>query len=103
MKKEIVSKSFGLIIKEAFLFLVIRAVSLASDFFATIVNQAAGSMEIERLKGETSLAFSEFVINHQGSFTAIFGFAIFLLALIMVFILFKDGNKILKLLKERKE
>ena len=50
MKKEIVSKSFGLIIKEAFLFLVIRAVSLASDFFATIVNQAAGSMEIERLK-----------------------------------------------------
>lgn len=103
MKKEIVSKSFGLIIKEAFLFLIIRAVSLASDFFAIIVNQAAGSMEIDRLKGGTSLVFSEFVINHQGSFTAIFGFAIFLLALIMVFVLFKDGNKILKFLKKGKE
>ena len=103
MKKEIVSKSFGLIIKEAFIFLVIRIVLLAQRFFETIVNQAASNVEIERMKGEVSYAFANFVINHQNSFTAIFTFINFLLWLLIIFILFKDGNKIINLIKNEKE
>ena len=103
MKKEIVSKSFGLIIKEAFIFLVIRIVLLVQSFFETVVNQAASNVEIERMKGEVSYAFANFVINHQNSFKAIFTFIIFLLWLLFIFILFKDGNKIIKLIKKEKE
>ena len=103
MKKEIVSKSFGLIIKEAFIFLVIRIVLLAQSFFETVVNQAASNVEIERMKGEVSYAFANFVINHQDSFTAIFTFISFLLWLLIIFILFKDGNKIINLIKNEKE
>lgn len=103
MKKEIVSKSVGLVIKEAFLFLAIRIVLLAQSFFTTVINQTAGELEIQRLKGEVSLAVSEFVINHQGSFTAIFTFVIFLLWLLALFILFKNGNEIINLIKNGKE
>ena len=103
MKKEIVSKSFGLIIKEAFIFLIIRIVLLAQSFFETIVNQAASNAEIERMKGEVSYAFANFVINHQSSFTAIFTFINFLLWLLIIFILFKDGNKIINLIKNERE
>lgn len=103
MKKEIVSKSFALIIKEAFIFLVIRIVLLAQRFFETVVNQAASNVEIERMKGEVSYAFANFVINHQDSFTAIFTFINFLLWLLVIFILFKDGNKIINLIKNGKE
>lgn len=103
MKKEIVSKSFGLIIKEAFIFLVIRIVLLAQSFFETVVNQAASNVEIERMKGEVSYAFANFVINHQDSFTAIFTFISFLLWLLAIFILFRDGNKIINLIKKEKE
>ena len=103
MKKEIVSKSFGLIIKEAFIFLVIRIVLLAQSFFETVVNQAASNVEIERMKGEVSYAFANFVINHQDSFAAIFTFISFLLWLLVIFILFRDGNKIINLIKNEKE
>ena len=103
MKKEIVSKSFGLIIKEAFIFLIIRIVLLAQSFFETVVNQAASNVEIERMKGEVSYAFANFVINHQNNFKAIFTFIIFLLWLLIIFILFKDGNKIINLIKNKKE
>ena len=103
MKKEIVSKSFGLIVKEAFMFLVIRIVLLAQSFFETIANQAASNVEIDRVKGEVSYAFANFVINHQDSFTAIFTFISFLLWLLAIFILFKDGNKIINLIKNEKE
>ena len=103
MKKEIVSKSFGLIIKEAFIFLIIRIVLLAQSFFETVVNQAASNVEIDRMKGEVSYAFVNFVINHQDSFTAIFTFISFLLWLLAIFILFKDGNKIINLIKNEKE
>ncbi|MDD7767696.1 MAG: hypothetical protein PT936_02455 [Treponema sp.] len=103
MKKEIVSKSFGLIIKEAFMFLVIRIVLLAQSFFETVANQAASNIEIERMKGEVSYAFANFVINHQDSFTAIFTFISFLLWLLAIFILFRDGNKIINLIKNEKE
>ena len=101
MKKEIVSKSFGLIIKEAFIFLLIRIVLLAQSFFETVANQAASNVEIDRMKGEVSYAFANFVI--QNSFTAIFTFIIFLLWLLIIFILFKDGNKIIDLIKKEKE
>ena len=100
MKKEIISKSFGLIIKEAFIFLLIRIVLLAQSFFETVANQAASNIEIERMKGEVSYAFANFVINHQNSFTAIFTFIIFLLWLLIIFILFKDVNKIIKFNKK---
>lgn len=103
MKKEIVSKSFGLIIKEAFMLLVIRIVLLAQSFFETVANQAASNVEIDRMKGEVSYAFANFVINHQGKFTAIFTFISFLLWLLVIFILFKDGNKIINLIKNEKE
>ena len=103
MKKEIVSKSFGLIIKEAFIFLIIRIVLLAQSFFETVVNQAASNVEIERMKGEVSYAFANFVINHQNSFTSIFTFINFLLWLLAIFILFRDGNKIINLIKNEKE
>ena len=100
MKKEIVSKSFGLIIKEAFIFLLRRIVLLAQSFFETVANQAASNVEIDRMKGEVSYAFANFVINHQNSFTAIFTFIIFLLWLLIIFILFKDVNKIIKFNKK---
>ena len=103
MKKEIVSKSFGLIIKEAFIFLIIIIVLLAQSFFETVVNQAASNVEIERMKGEVSYAFANFVINHQNSFTSIFTFINFLLWLLAIFILFMDGNKIINLIKNKKE
>ena len=103
MKKEIVSKSFGLIIKEAFMLLVIRIVLLAQSFFETVANQAASNIEIERMKGEVSYAFANFVINHQNSFTSIFTFINFLLWLLAIFILFRDGNKIINLIKNEKE
>lgn len=103
MKKEIVSKSFGLIIKEAFILLAIKIVLLAKSFFETVVNQIASNIEIERIKGEVSYAFANFVINHQNSFTAIFTFINFLLWLLIIFILFKDGNKIINLIKNEKE
>lgn len=103
MKKEIVSKSFGLIIKEAFMLLVIRIVLLTQSFFETVANQAASNVEIDRMKGEVSYAFANFVINHQDSFTAIFTFISFLLWLLAIFILFKDGNKIINLIKNEKE
>ena len=100
MKKEIVSKSFGLVIKEAFIFLLIRIVLLTQSFFEAVANQAASNIEIERMKGEVSYAFANFVINHQNSFTAIFTFIIFLLWLLIIFILFKDVNKIIKFNKK---
>ena len=103
MKKEIVSKSFGLVVKEAFMLLVIRIVLLAQGFFETVANQAASNVEIDRMKGEVSYAFANFVINHQDSFTAIFTFISFLLWLLVIFILFKDGNKIINLIKNEKE
>ena len=104
MKKEIVSKSFGLIVKEAFMFLLIRGVVLlAQSFFETVANQAASNVEIDRMKGEVSYAFANFVINHQNSFTAIFTFINFLLWLLVIFILFKDGNKIINLIKNERE
>ena len=103
MKKEIVNKSFGLIVKEAFMFLLIRVVLLAQSFFETVANQAASNVEIDRMKGEVSYAFANFVINHQNSFTAIFTFINFLLWLLIMFILFKDGNKIIDLIKKEKE
>lgn len=103
MKKEIISKSFGLIIKEAFIFLIIRIVLLAQSFFETVANQAASNIEIERMKGEVSYAFANFVINHQNSFTSIFTFINFLLWFLAIFILFMDGNKIINLIKNEKE
>lgn len=103
MKKEIVSKSFGLIIKEAFIFLIIRIVLLVQSFFETVANQAASNIEIGRMKGEVSYAFANFVINHQNSFTSIFIFINFLLWLLAIFILFRDGNKIINLIKNEKE
>ena len=103
MKKEIISKSFGLIIKEAFMFLVIRIVLLTQRFFETVANQAASNVEIERMKGEVSYAFANFVINHQNSFTSIFTFINFLLWLLAIFILFMDENKIINLIKNKKE
>ena len=103
MKKEIVSKSFGLVVKEAFMFLIIRIVLLTQSFFETVANQAASNVEIDRMKGEVSYAFANFVINHQDSFTAIFTFISFLLWLLVIFILFKDGNKIINLNKNKKE
>ena len=103
MKKEIVSKSFGLVVKEAFMFLIIRSVLLTQSFFETVANQAASNVEIDRMKGEVSYAFANFVINHQDSFTAIFTFISFLLWLLVIFILFKDGNKIINLIKNKKE
>ena len=103
MKKEIVSKSFGLVVKEAFMLLVIRIMLLAQSFFETVANQAASNVEIDRMKGEVSYAFANFVINHQDSFTAIFTFISFLLWLLAIFILFKDGNKIINLIKNEKE
>ena len=103
MKKEIVSKSFGLVVKEAFMLLVIRIVLLVQSFFETVANQAASNVEIDRMKGEVSYAFANFVINHQDSFTAIFTFISFLLWLLVIFILFKDGNKIINLIKNEKE
>ena len=103
MKKEIVSKSFGLVVKEAFMFLVIRIVLLAQSFFETVANQAASNVEIDRMKGEVSYAFANFLINHQGKFTAIFTFISFLLWLLVIFILFKDGNKIINLIKNERE
>lgn len=103
MKKEIISKSFALVVKEAFMLLVIRIVLLAQSFFETVANQAASNVEIDRMKGEVSYAFANFVINHQDSFTAIFTFISFLLWLLVIFILFKDGNKIINLIKNEKE
>ena len=103
MKKEIVSKSFGLVVKEAFMLLVIRIVLLAQSFFETVANQAASNVEIDRMKGEVSYAFANFVINHQDSFTAIFTFINFLLWLLIIFILFKDGYKFIYLIKNEKE
>ncbi len=102
IKKELVNKSFGLVIKEAFIAMAIRVVVLAQSFFATVVNQAASNVEIERMKGEASLAFSEFVINHQNSLVACFTFVAFLLWLLAIYILFRDGNKILNLIKNGK-
>ena len=103
MKKEIVSKSFGLVVKEAIMFLIIRIVLLTQSFFETVANQAASNVEIDRMKGEVSYAFANFVINHQDSFTAIFTFISFLLWLLVIFILFKDGNKIINVIKNKKE
>lgn len=100
MIKTIVSKSIFLAIKESIIFIFIRMFSLARDFFEVVINQAAAASEIERLRGETTLAFSEFIINHQGSFLSIFGFGIFLLVLLALYIFWKDCYNILKIIKE---
>ena len=102
VKKELVGKSFDLVIKEVFVAMAIRVVVLAQSFFATVVNQAASNIEIERMKGEASLAFSKFVMDHQNSFVAGFTFVAFLLWLLAIYILFRDGNKILNLIKNGK-
>lgn len=103
MKNEIVSDTFYLVIKETFIFLAIRIVSLVQDLFTTIINQAASNIEIERMKGEVSYAFANFVINHQSSFTAIFVIINFLLWILAISVLVRDGNNIINLIKNGKE
>jgi hypothetical protein len=101
MKNELViSKSIALVIKEAFICLAIRIVTLAQGFFAIMVNQMAGNLEIQRLNHETSLAVSEFVINNQSSFTFLFTFFALLLWIAAVYILIKDVIKIVKIFRE---
>ena len=97
MKKEIVTKSIGLFIKEMFIFLAVRLVVLARDFVSVFVNQMAGQSEIARLNGETSLVFSEFIINHQTSFVSIFTVLVVLLLCLAAYVAIFDINKIMKI------
>lgn len=94
---KVIGKSIGLFIKESFIFIGMRLLMLACSFVETIINQTAGTLEIKRLAHEESLAVSEFVINHQGSFTFIFGFGVFLLGLLAIYVAYKDIVKIIEI------
>lgn len=100
---KIIGKSFGLFIKESFIFIGARVLILCRSFIETIINQTAGTLEIKRLTHEESLAVSEFVINHQGSFTFIFGFGAVLLGLLAIYVAYKDFVKIIEIVKAKEE
>jgi hypothetical protein len=100
MVKEIATRSIGLVIKEAFLFLAIKFTYLARGLFATIINQAAGELEIQRLNKEVPLYLSEFVINNQDSLTSLFAFLALLLWIAVVYIFVKNVLKIIKIFRE---
>lgn len=100
---KVIGKSIGLFIKESFIFIGMRLLLLARSFVETIINQTAGTLEIKRLAHEESLAVSEFVINHQGSFTFIFGFGVVLLGLLAIYVAYKDIVKIVEIVKAKEE
>ena len=97
------NQRIGLFIKESFIFIGIRLLVLARSFVETIINQTAGTLEIKRLAHEESLAVSEFVINHQGSFTFIFGFGVVLLGLLAIYVAYKDIVKVIEIAKAKEE
>ena len=99
---KVIGKSIGLFIKESFIFIGIRLLVLARSFVETIINQTVGTLEIKRLAHEESLAVSEFVINHQGSVTFIFGFGVVLLGLLAIYVAYKDIVKVIEIAKEEK-
>lgn len=103
MIKKIFSKTTTFVIKEAFIFVAIKVVFLLRSMMETFVNQMAGTSEIERLKGETSLIFSEFIINHQNDFSLIFAITSLLLIIAAITILVNDAIKIINIIKENED
>ena len=100
---KVIGKSIGLFIKESFIFIGIRLLVLARSLVETIINQTAATLEIKRLPHEESLAVSEFVINHQRSFTFIFGFGVVLLGLLAIYVAYKDIVKVIEIAKAKEE
>lgn len=103
MIKKVFSKTTTLVIKEAFVFVAIKVVLLLRSMMETFVNQMAGTSEIERLKEETSLVFSEFIINHQNDFSLIFAITLLLLIIAAITILVNDAIKISNIIKENED
>lgn len=83
-----------LFIKEAFICLAMKVTSVVSSFFETYANQAAGTLEIQRLRHDIDLAFSEFVINNQQNLHLICLFLLILLSIMAILIFIKDAIKI---------
>ena len=98
---KIIGKSIGLFIKESFIFIGMRFLTLCRSLVETFINQSAGALEIKRLTHEESLVVSEFVINHQSSFTFIFGFGIVLFGLLALYVAYKDIVKIVEIVKAK--
>jgi len=87
-------------IKESFIFIGIKAVTLGKDFLYLIINQMSSQIEIERLNKEVPLYVSEFVINHQNSIENIFVFLIFLFAIWGICIMVNDIPNIITIFRK---
>lgn len=91
---------FKLVFKESLILYAVKIISYAKDFIATYISQVASVSETERLRHETSLVWSEFIINHQEAFVSMLNFGMFLLSLWAIYLLITDGYKIIKSIKE---
>ena len=91
---------FKLVFKESLTLYAIKIIGYAKDFISTYISQAASLSETERLRHETSLVWSEFIINHQEAFVSMLNFGTFLLILLAIYLLITDGYKIIKSTKE---
>lgn len=91
---------FKLVLKESLVLYAFKIIGYAKDFIATYISQAASVSETERLRGETTLVWSEFIVNHQEAFISMLNFGMFLLILLFIYLLITDGYKIIKSIKE---
>ena len=98
-KMKLAIKIIALIIKELIVAITMGIVCLVNSFIEVCVNQTASTLEIQRLKHDTILAYSEFVINNQQFLHIICGLLLFLLSIVAILIFIKDAIKINNLIK----
>jgi hypothetical protein len=65
--KKIVRNSIKLVITETFYGLILTIISIGKNVLNTVIAQYGNTSEIQRLKGETSLAWVEVLMNHNNS------------------------------------
>ena len=65
--KKVVRNSIKLVITETLYGLILTIISIGKNVLNTVIAQYGNTSEIQRLKGETPLAWVEVLMNHNNS------------------------------------
>lgn len=91
--KTLVTNLIKLIFVETFYGLIISTISLGKKILLTVVSNGAGTAEISRLNGETSLAISETLANYNNTLQLAANAFIIVFVILMLYSLYKFIEK----------
>lgn len=87
--KKITKNSIKLVISETLYGLILSIITIGKNVLNTIIQQYGDTAEIQRLKGEGSLAWVEVLMNHNNSLHLIANGLILIVVILMVYSAYK--------------